>query len=234
MKILGVIPARSGSKRLPGKNVRKLGNKPLINWTIDSALGTPELSAIVVSTDDPKIAEIAQSAGATVPWLRPIELATDEAKSVDVAIHALDWYEAENGNVDGILLLQPTSPFRSNETIQKAISLFKKHEGSSIIGVSPTKNYHLRTLEKHGEFLIPYEKHRFLRKKSQNTSQIYAVNGLIYLISPKEIRLRKSFMGSCLMPVITESPIEALDIDTGWDFKIAEIFLHHLPITTSN
>ena len=102
MRILAVIPARGGSKRAPGKNVRKLGNKPLINWTIDCALNTPELSAIVVSTDDPQIAEIAQSAGATVPWLRPIKLATDEANSVDVAIHALDWYEAENGKVDGI------------------------------------------------------------------------------------------------------------------------------------
>ena len=229
MRILAVIPARGGSKRVPGKNVRKLGNKPLINWTIDSALNTPELSAIVVSTDDTQIAEIAQSAGATVPWLRPIKLATDEAKSVDVAIHALDWYEAENGKVDGILLLQPTSPFRTTVTIQKAISLFKNHKGSSIIGVSPVQNHHLYTLEKYGEFLVQYQQQRFLRNRSHNKSQIFAVNGAIYLVSPQEIRLRKSFIGSCLIPVITESPIEALDIDTEWDFKIAEMFLSHKP-----
>jgi len=227
MRILALIPARGGSKRLPDKNVRKLGNKPLINWTIDSAMSIPELSAIVVSTDDPKIAEIAHSAGATVPWLRPIEFATDEALSVDVAIHALDWFEAENGSVDGILLLQPTSPFRTKETIQTAISLFKKYDDSSIIGVSPAKNYHLYKLEKYSELLVPHKKYRFLSKKSQNTSQIYAVNGSIYLISPKEIRLKKSLIGSCLIPVITDSPIEALDIDTEWDFKIAEIFLRH-------
>jgi len=229
MKILAVIPARGGSKRVPGKNIRKLGNKPLINWTIDTALKTPELSAIVVSTDDAQIAEIAQSAGATVPWLRPTKLATDEAKSADVAIHALDWFETENGEVDGILLLQPTSPFRTNETIQKAISLFKNHKRSSIIGVSPIQNHHLYTLEKHGEFLVQYQQQRFLRKKLRNKSQIYAVNGAIYLVSPQEIRSSNSFIGSCLLPVIVESPIEALDIDTEEDFKFAEIFISHTP-----
>ena len=229
MKILAVIPARGGSKRVPGKNIRKLGNKPLINWTIDSALNTPEVSAIVVSTDDPQIAEIAQSAGATVPWLRPIKLATDEANSVDVAIHALDWYEAENGKVDGILLLQPTSPFRTNVTIQKAIGLFKKHKGSSIIGVSPVQHHHLYALEKNGEFLVQCQQQRFLRKKSHNQSQIYAVNGAIYLVSPQEIRSSNSFVSSFLLPVIVESSIEALDIDTEEDFKIAEMFLSYKP-----
>ena len=229
MRILAVIPARGGSKRVPGKNVRKLGNKPLINWTIESALNTPELSAIMVSTDDPQIAEIAQSAGATVPWLRPIKLATDESKSVDVAIHALDWYEKENGTVDGILLLQPTSPFRTYETIQKAIRLFENHKGSSIIGVSPVQNQYLYTLEEHGEFLVQYQQQRSLIKKTRDKSQIYALNGLIYLVSPQELRSSNSFLGSCLLPVIVESPIEVLDIDTEEDFKIAELFLSYIP-----
>jgi N-acylneuraminate cytidylyltransferase len=229
MRILALIPARGGSKRVPGKNARKLGNKPLINWTIERALNTPELSAIVVSTDDPQIAEIAQSAGATVPWLRPIELATDESKSVDVAIHALDWYEKENGTVDGILLLQPSSPFRTYETIQKAIRLFENHIGSSIIGVSPVQNHHLYTLEKHGEFLIQYQQQSSPIKKTRNKSQIYTLNGSIYLVSPQELRSSNSFLGSCLLPVIVESPIEALDIDTEEDFKIAELFLSRTP-----
>jgi CMP-N,N'-diacetyllegionaminic acid synthase len=229
MRILALIPARGGSRRVPGKNIRKLGNKPLINWTIESALNTPELSDIVVSTDNPQIAEIARSAGATVPWLRPLKLATDESKSVDVAIHALDWFEKENGEVDGILLLQPTSPFRTYITIQKAIRLFENHKGSSIIGVSPVQNHHLYTLEKHGEYLVKYQQQRFLSKKSQDKSRIFAVNGAIYLVSPQELRSSNSFIGSCLLPVIVESPIEALDIDTEEDFKIAEIFLSQTP-----
>jgi N-acylneuraminate cytidylyltransferase len=225
MRILALIPARGGSKRVPGKNIRKLGNKPLINWTIESALNTPELSAIVVSTDDPQVAEIAKSAGATVPWLRPIKLATDESKSEDVAIHALDWFEKENGTVDGILLLQPSSPFRTNATIQKAIRLFENHKGSSIIGVSPVQNHHLYTLEKQGEFLIQYQEQSSLIKKTRDKSKIYTLNGSIYLVSPQELRSSNSFLGSCLLPVIVESPIEALDIDTEEDFKIAELFL---------
>jgi N-acylneuraminate cytidylyltransferase len=229
MRILALIPARGGSRRVPGKNIRKLGNKPLINWTIESALNTPELSDIVVSTDNPQIAEIARSAGATVPWLRPLKLATDESKSVDVAIHALDWFEKENGEVDGILLLQPTSPFRTYKTIQKAIRLFENHKGSSIIGVSPVQNHHLYTLEKHGEYLVKYQQQMFLSKKSQDKSRIFAVNGAIYLVSPQELRSSNSFIGSCLLPVIVESPIEALDIDTEEDFKIAELFLSRTP-----
>lgn len=228
MRILALIPARGGSRRVPGKNIRKLGNKPLINWTIESALKTPELSAIVVSTDDPQIAEIARSAGATVPWLRPIILATDESKSVDVAIHALDWFEAETGKVDGILLLQPTSPFRTYKTIQKAIRLFEIHKGSTIIGVSPVQNQHLYILKKHEKCLVQYQKQGFLRK-SHDKSQIYTINGTIYLISPKELRSSNSFISSCSLPIIVESPMEALDIDTEEDFQIAEFFLSKIP-----
>lgn len=228
MNILALIPARGGSKRVPNKNIRNLGNKPLINWTIESALSTPELSNVIVSTDDSNIAEIAKSAGACVPWLRPKKLAADESNSVDVAIHAIDWYEEEIGKLDGVLLLQPTSPFRTIETIQKTINLFKEFEGSSLIGVSPTRNYPLYKLGKEDKFLVPYPFQADSSIKSKEVSQIYEINGAIYLISPNELRSRHSFIGSYLLPVITNSPIESLDLDTEWDFKIAEKFLSFL------
>lgn len=91
MRILALIAARGGSKRLPGKNIRVLGGKPLIVWSIDAARGIPEICDILVSTDDPAIAAVCSEAGAYVPWLRPEGLATDTASSVDVALHALDW-----------------------------------------------------------------------------------------------------------------------------------------------
>lgn len=109
---MAVIPARGGSKRLPGKNIRILGNKPLIAWSIDVVKGIPEICDVLVSTEDEKIAEIAKEFNAFVPWLRPIELATDTATSIEVILHALDWYEREKQEVDGVILLQPTSPFR--------------------------------------------------------------------------------------------------------------------------
>ena len=101
MRILALVPARGGSKRLPRKNIRILAGKPLINWTIEVAKGIPEICEILVSTDDPEIASIAKSAGATVPWLRPKILATDESTSAEVALHALDWYETDNEKIDG-------------------------------------------------------------------------------------------------------------------------------------
>lgn len=100
MRILALITARGGSKRLPGKNIRVLGGKPMIAWSIDVARGTPEICDILVTTDDPAIATVCAEAGALVPWLRPAELATDTASSVDAALHALDCYEAEKGVVD--------------------------------------------------------------------------------------------------------------------------------------
>ena len=113
MKILALVTARGGSVRLPGKNLRQLGGKPLINWSIEIAQDIPEICEILVSTDNESIADISREAGALVPWLRPQEVSTNEPSSVDVALHTLNWYEAEKGIVDGLLLLQPTSPFRS-------------------------------------------------------------------------------------------------------------------------
>jgi len=221
MRILALIPARAGSKRLPGKNIRMLGGKPLIVWSIDAAKGIPEICDILVSTDNSEIAEICKESGVLVPWLRPAELATDTASSVDVALHALNWYESDKSKVDGILLLQPTSPFRSQETIRKGIMLFAKHELKPVVGVSPTHAHPMWTLKMEGDYLVPYMKENALETRSQDLPPAYAVNGSFYLISPTELRNCKSFMGSRTVPLLIESPQEALDIDTEWDFKIA-------------
>ena len=128
MRILAFITARGGSKRLPGKNIRSLGGNPLIVWSIEVAKDISDICDILVSTDDSAIAETAKDAGALVPWLRPEELATDTAKSADVCLHGLEWYESEKGRVDGLLLLQPTSPFRTRETVLRGIELFRKNQ----------------------------------------------------------------------------------------------------------
>ena len=156
MRILALITARGGSKRLPGKNIRVLGQKPLIVWSIDVAKDIPEICDILVSTDDTAIASVCAEAGALVPWLRPTELATDTASSVDVALHALNWYEAEKGSVDGILLLQPTSPFRSRETVLRGMELFRKNGRKPVLGVSPTHTHPMWTLKMEGEYLVPF------------------------------------------------------------------------------
>jgi len=225
MRILALIPARGGSKRLPGKNIRMLGDKPLIVWSIDAAKGTPEICDILVSTDSSEIAEICKESAVLVPWLRPADLATDTASSVDVALHALDWYEAEKGAVDGLLLLQPTSPFRTKETICTGIALFAKHGHRSVVGVSPTHAHPMWTLKMKSNYLVPYMKKHALETRSQDLPQAYVMNGSFYLISPTELKTFKSFFGSKTVPLLIKSPQEALDIDSEWDFKMSEIIV---------
>lgn len=225
MKILALITARGGSKRIPGKNIRLLGGKPLIAWSIDLAKTIPEICDVLVSTDDFAIANISKIAGAYVPWLRPSELATDTATSVDVALHALDWYEAEKGGVDGLLLLQPTSPFRTQATVKRGIDLFIKNNYQTVIGISPSHSHPMWMLKIDGNCLKPFMKEHLLGARSQELQPVYVVNGSFYLISPNELRDNKMFLSEKAVPLLIESPQEAIDIDTEWDFKIAEFSL---------
>ena len=221
MRILAVIPARGGSKRLPGKNIRMLGDKPLIVWSIDAAKGIPEICDILVSTDSSEIAEICKESGVLVPWLRPAELATDTASSVDVAIHALDWYESECGTVDGLLLLQPTSPFRTKETICTGIALFTKHGHSTVVGVSPTHAHPMWTLKIQNGYLVPFMPETGLQTRSQDLPPAVVVNGAFYLLSPMEIRNKKTFVTEKTIPLLISASKETIDIDNEQDFKIA-------------
>lgn len=221
MKILAIIPARGGSKRIPKKNLRLLGGKPLINWSITSALAIEEICDTLVSTDDKRIAKTAKAAGAEVPWLRPKELATDQASSVDVTIHALDWYESKNGSIDGILLLQPTSPFRTIETILKGISLFKTSGLQSVVGVSPIRFDPKIIFELQNGHLTPAKQALFKNVELNELSKYFALNGCFYLISPKELRKNRTFIGTQTLPLIVDSFMEALDIDTEYDFQTA-------------
>lgn len=223
MKILALITARGGSKRLLGKNILLLGGKPLIAWSVDVLAGVPEICDILVSTDDSAIADVSRDAGAFVPWLRPEALATDTASSVDVALHALDWYEAEKGPVDGLLLLQPTSPFRTQSTISRGIGLFGLHGQKAVLGVSPTPAHPMWTLKMVGDYLVPYVSEHGLEGRSQDLPPAVVVNGSFYLVSPTELRARRSFIGVPTVPLLIESPQEAWDIDTAWDFKVAEL-----------
>jgi CMP-N,N'-diacetyllegionaminic acid synthase len=226
MKILALIPARGGSKRLPGKNIKLLGGKPLIVWSIDVAKGNPEICDILVSTDDAATAKVCKDAGALVPWLRPEELATDTASSVDVALHALEWYEAEKGKVDGLLLLQPTSPFRTQQTVRQGIGLFKDNNRQSVLGVSPCLTHPMWTLKIEGQHLVPFMPEHGLGIRSQDLPPAYAVNGSFYLSTPENLRTSLSFSAGELIPLLIDSEEEALDIDTALDFKIAESILN--------
>ena len=227
MKILALIPARGGSKRLPKKNILPLGGKPLISWTIDAVKDIPEIVDILVSTDTDEIASVAKAAGALVPWLRPPALSTDTATSMDVCFHALDWYEGEYGAVDGLLLLQPTSPFRKRETIKKGIELFKSHYGERpVAAFSPVDVHPMWCYRINGDHIKPFIEGVDLKVRSQELEKAYVINGALYLIRPSCLREFGSFITGATLPILTDSIPEGLDIDTDWDWNIAESILN--------
>ena len=139
-KILALITARKNSKRLPKKNLKKIGNKTLVEWSISSVENIREIVDIFVTTDDLNILKISKKNGAISPWLRPKRLSKDNTSSEDTVMHALKWYEKKVCKPDGLLLLQPTTPFRSKANIKKAIKFFKKNKSKPIIAVSKIIN----------------------------------------------------------------------------------------------
>lgn len=223
MRILALITARGGSKRLPGKNIRSLGGKPLIVWSIVVAKGIPEICDILVTTDDSEIAKVARQAGALVPWLRPAELATDTATSADACLHALDWYENEKGKVDGLLLLQPTSPFRSRGSVLSGIDLFCVHQRRPVVGVSFAESHPMWCFQVEGTIMRPFIKGGGMHVRSQDLPPAYVVNGAFYLLAPEDLRRCKSFYYDDMVPLVIERPEESIDIDTEWDWKMAEM-----------
>lgn len=141
-RVLGVIPARGGSKGISRKNIRLLGGRPLLQYTIEAALSAGQLSRVLVSTEDAAIAELAQRLGAEVPFRRPLELAQDHTPTLPVVEHALRWCEAQDGPFDAVCLLQPTSPFRRAEDIDGSIELLRQSGADAVVTVLPVPSEH--------------------------------------------------------------------------------------------
>jgi CMP-N,N'-diacetyllegionaminic acid synthase len=225
VKILALITARGGSKRLPNKNIKELGGKPLIAWSLDTVSDVTDVCDVLVSTDDIMIKEVAMQYGASIPWLRPDVLATDTASSVDVALHALNWYETNIEKVDGLMLLQPTSPFRTRETILKGIDIFRGNGCQSVIAVSHIHAHPKWAFTIENKLLLPYLNEHSLNIRSQDLDPAYVVNGSFYLISPDRLKAQHSFYGDNTLPLLIESNVESLDIDTLDDWQYAEFCL---------
>jgi CMP-N,N'-diacetyllegionaminic acid synthase len=222
---LALIPARGGSKRLPNKNVLPLSGKPLISWSIDVAKKLFPVENIVLSTDSHQIADIGIASGLSVPWLRPSNLSSDEASSVDVAIHALDWAETLYERSLSLVLFQPTSPFRSLESIQQALAQHKKNNYCPVVSVSPSASHPLWTFQIHHRKLQPYTSSEGLNKRSQDLPPAYALNGNLYVISSKDLRSHRSFLIPSTEALIQEDPHSSVDIDTEFDFLFAEYLI---------
>jgi len=225
VRILALVPARGGSKRLPGKNLRVLAGKPLIAWSIQVAKGINEVCDILVSTDCTAIADVARGVGALVPWLRPESLANDEATSVDVCRHAVDWYESTRGPLDGLLLLQPTSPLRRRATVLRGIEMFRTRGYRPVIGVSLARSHPLWCFRLEGETMRPFIDENGLKLRSQDLPPAYEINGALYVVAPGHLRKHRSFYSTDMVPLIMDAAGEDIDIDTERDWRLAEATL---------
>ncbi|OGU12396.1 MAG: hypothetical protein A2X61_04535 [Ignavibacteria bacterium GWB2_35_12] len=225
--ILGLIPARGGSKGIPWKNIVDLGGKPLISRTIDASLKSEFIDRTIVTTDSVEIAGISKKYGADVPFLRPNELALDESNSYDAIFHALDWLkENENIEYDYICLLQPTSPFRNHSHINEAIEyLINSKDALSLISVTEAHVGPYWMVEKN-EFgflkhLDGYEK-EFDRR--QDMPQVFEFNGAIYLMRTADMRTYRHYMTDKTIYYLMDRE-SALDIDEPIDLEFARFLL---------
>lgn len=231
-RMLVIIPARGGSKRLPRKNVRLLGGRPLVKWSIDAALAAQVFCDVLLTTDDEEIAAIGREAGALVPWLRPAELATDTANTIDVLKHALNWYEADRGSVDVVVLLQPTCPFRRKESVLGALQLFLEQPSGvdrpTVVSVSPASvppEWCFR-IETSTSVMQPVLGWLELGKRSQDLQTAVQLNGSIYIASSATIRAGRQLIKPGSLAFLMPNPEEGVDIDTEGDWMMAEAILN--------
>jgi CMP-N,N'-diacetyllegionaminic acid synthase len=220
MRDIVLIPARSGSKGIPGKNIKPLNGKPLIYYTLDVACAVASSENICVSTDSDEIIRIVGEYGLDVPFKRPDYLATDTTSSYDVIRHAIDFYEQSGITYDRVLLLQPTSPFRTETHIREALSMYQP-ELDMVVSVKITRANPYFTIfeENNGGFLVPSKPGNFTRR--QDCPAVYEYNGAVYIMNVKSLKNGPPAKFSKIRKYVMAEE-DSLDIDTNLDWIIAE------------
>jgi CMP-N-acetylneuraminic acid synthetase len=228
--VLGLIPARGGSRGIPRKNIAPVGGRPLLAYTCDAALGSRRLTRVVLSTDDDEIAAVGRACGVEVPFRRPAELAQAETPSVPVVLHAVRWLREHDGwETDIVVLLQPTSPLRQARHIDEALERMEATGADTVVSVVPVPHrfspYSIGAIQDgwlrdFWEQPVPFD--RFRR---QDLPVLYARNGPAVLATHTRVLLeRHSLFGDRVLPYVM-SEEDSVDIDTRFDLCLAEWLL---------
>jgi CMP-N-acetylneuraminic acid synthetase len=224
--VLGLIPARGGSKGVPGKNIRGLCGRPLLAYTVEAARGARYFDDLIVSTDSPEISEVARSLGVEVPFIRPIELATDTAKALGVIQHALRFMEdARRRTYDLVVYLEPPNPLRIPEDIDLCLELFEKHLPDSVVSVQEANQFHPILMKKVVDGLLrpiwKEEPEGVPRQLYEPTA--YMRNGAVYVFRRERI-LAGELYGDDVVPYVM--PVErSVCIDDMLDWHVAEALI---------
>lgn len=221
---LAIIPARGGSKGIPRKNVTVINGKPLIQYTIDAARSSKYLDKIIVSTDDHEIAEISKECGAEVPFLRPKELASDKAKTIDALLHAVEELTKQGNNYDYLVLLQPTQPLRKGWHIDEAVQQIIEKEEESLVSVSKVREHPIlmRTIDKEGKLKSLLKVNSTVRR--QDFPDVYKVNGSIYINKLNESFNEHTSLNDNQLAYVMATEYD-LDIDEPADLDLLKYFL---------
>jgi CMP-N,N'-diacetyllegionaminic acid synthase len=223
MRILGLVPARGGSKGVPGKNLRRLGGRPLLEYTAQAAAGSGVLDRVVLSTDSPEIADAGRRAGLDVPFMRPIELAQDDTPMLPVVEHALAALDAEAWTADVIVLLQPTSPLRRPEHIRHAVDLLQRTGADSVVTVVEiprhlSPDYVMRIDE---GVLRPFLGEGARVTRRQDARPAYSRDGTVYAFRRDTLERFGNIYGDDCRPLVLD-PADSLSIDSPGDWDAAE------------
>jgi CMP-N,N'-diacetyllegionaminic acid synthase len=220
--VLAVIPARGGSKGLLGKNILPLAGKPLIAWTIESAIESKYIDKCIISTDDQEIADISLKYGGDVPFMRPSELATDKANSIDVITHSIEAIEEKYAL---IILLQPTSPLRNSFDIDNALELLENKHAGALVSMVEIRHPVEWAARISGDLHIP-ELVTTLSKNTrrQDFEKRYELNGAIYISISDLFTKQNSFISNHTIAYVMPKE-RSIDIDDEIDFKFAEYLL---------
>ena len=224
MNIISIIPARGGSKGIPRKNIKLLNGKPLISYSIDASNSCSLIDDTYVSTEDAEISEISKGNNAEVIE-RPDELAGDDSSSIDVILHVLDYLENKGELPDLFVLLQPTSPLRTSEDIEASINSFLESDCDSLVSVCELDHRSLLNFSLEDGFLVQNNNESLFNSRRQDIPTYYSLNGAIYITTPEFIRKNKSFYSDKTIPHVM-SKEKSIDIDTSFDFKLAEFLLN--------
>ena len=223
-RFLAIIPARGGSKGIPNKNIMDICGKPLIAYTIEAGKKSKYIDEIVVSTDSHTIKEVAVQYGAKVPFLRPELLSDDSAKSIDLVLHAIDFYMSNNTYFDYVILLQPTSPLRTFAQIDEAIEKLIDSNGNSLVSVREADENPVIMRSIQNDKLKEVISFEGANLRRQDLPMFYIFNGAIYITSNDMLIHKKKFIDEDTIPYVM-SKESSVDIDTKLDAKLVEFII---------
>ena len=226
MKYLAIIPARAGSKGIPGKNMQMIGAKPMVQYTFEAALGSQFLDLVILSSDDQNVIELAKKMSVRAPFVRPVHLAEDNSSTVDVIKHCLEWFNGEYQTLpENIVLLQPTSPFRDSNDLDKAIQLYEKSKRKSLVSACEASQHPSES------FIVTETQNlKFVKiddtpvhSPRQNYRKAYFLNGAIYISTTARF-LKKHLLFDEESAVYLMRRSHSVDIDDFFDLSSARAF----------